>query len=46
MKKFEREIFEKELMRANDMSLNAINNAGVRKILDDKLWEVEKYGIE
>lgn len=46
IKAFEKKIFEKELTRASDMARNAINNAEVQVILDQKLWEVRNYGLE
>lgn len=43
---FEKQIFEKELQRASDMATNAINNAEVQVILDQKLEEGQKHGVE
>lgn len=43
---FEKQIFEKELQRACDMAANALNNASVQVILDQKLREAENRGIE
>lgn len=43
---FERQIFEKELQRASDMAVNALNNAEVQVTLDQKLGEAKKHGAE
>lgn len=43
---FEKEIFEKELQRAGDMTVNAINNADVQVILSQKVRGIKNYGIE
>lgn len=44
LKAFEKHIFEKELQRAADMAMNAINNASVQTVLDQKIREAENYG--
>ena len=44
MRIFEKEIFEKELLRASDMAKNAINNAEVRVLIDEKIWGLKDYG--
>lgn len=44
MRTFEKQIFEKELIRAYDMAKNAINNAEVRVLIDAKLWGLKDYG--
>lgn len=46
LRDFEKQIFEKELRRAADMAANAINNASVQLILDQKLREAEHYGTQ
>lgn len=46
IRRFEAEIFEKELIRALDMSLHALNNAEMRCLLDKKLEEVREYGAQ
>lgn len=46
LRAFEKQIFEKELRRAADMASNAINNASVQIILDQKLREAESYGAQ
>lgn len=46
LRAFERNIFEKELQRAHDMAVNALNNAEVRVALDQKLTEVSGDGVE
>jgi superfamily II DNA or RNA helicase len=44
--RFEKSIFERELIRAHEMARNAINNAEIQTILDKKLWEVLNNGDE
>lgn len=46
LKAFEKLIFEKELQRAADMAINAINNASIQTVLDQKLREAESYGAK
>lgn len=46
LRAFEKQAFEKELQRAADMAANAINNASVQVVLDQKLREAESYGAQ
>lgn len=46
LKLLEAKIFEKELVRACDMTGSALNNADIQRELDEKLWEVKRYVAE